>query len=67
MSRRASPFSPRVMLGLVLFGALSFLTLLWMIGSGMDEPSAGATGAHANGKAQYNQNQFQVVHWFPRC
>ncbi len=50
MSRRASPFSPRVMLGLVLFGALSFLTLLWMIGSGMDEPSAGATGAHANGK-----------------
>ena len=49
-ARRASPFSPRVMLGLVLFGALAFLAMLWMIGSGMDDPAPGARGAHAMGK-----------------
>jgi hypothetical protein len=46
----ANPFSPRVTLGLVLFGIVSFVALLWMIGSGMDDPAPGAVGAHAKGK-----------------
>lgn len=51
MSRRAAgPFSPRVALGLVLFGALCFVALLWIIGSGMDDPSPRASGAHVQGK-----------------
>ncbi len=43
-------FSPRVMLGLVLFGAFAFIALLWMIGSGMADREPDATGAHAGGK-----------------
>lgn len=50
MSRGAGPFSPRMALGLVLFGALSFILLLWMIGSGMADPKPGASGGHAMGK-----------------
>lgn len=51
MSGRAvGPFSPRVALGLVLFGALSFVALLWIIGSGMDDPAPRASGAHVQGK-----------------
>jgi hypothetical protein len=49
-ARSASPFSPRVALGLVLFGALSFVLLLWMVGTGIDDPKPGASGGHAMGK-----------------
>lgn len=48
--RTAGPFSPRVALGLVLFGALCFVGLLWIIGSGMDDPAPRASGAHVQGK-----------------
>lgn len=47
--RTASPFSVGAALGLVLFGAVVFVALLYMIGTG----TAGATnngGAHAGGK-----------------
>lgn len=51
MSRGGTnPFSPRVALGLALFGIVSFLALLWIIGTGMDDPTPGASGAHARGK-----------------
>lgn len=43
-------FSPRVVLGMVLFGAVAFIALLWMIGSGMADPNPDAEGAHAAGK-----------------
>ena len=49
-ARAASPFSPRVTLGLVLFGAVSFVLLLWMIGTGIGDPKPGASGGHAMGK-----------------
>ncbi|MFN3515598.1 MAG: DUF4350 domain-containing protein [Novosphingobium sp.] len=49
-ARRASPFSPRAMLGLVIFAVLAFLALLWMIGSGMEEGEPRASGSHAQGK-----------------
>ncbi len=45
-----SGFSPRVVLGLVLFGAFAFIALLWMIGSGMADREPNAGGAHAAGK-----------------
>lgn len=48
--RAAGPFSPRMALGLVLFGAFSFVALLWIIGSGMDNPAPRASGAHVHGK-----------------
>jgi hypothetical protein len=48
--RRASPFSPRVALGLVGFAVLAFVALLWMIGSGMDQGEPRASGSHAQGK-----------------
>lgn len=48
--RTAGPFPPRVALGLVLFGALCFVGLLWIIGSGMDDPAPRASGAHVQGK-----------------
>ena len=47
---RASPFSPRVALGLVLGGALAFMALLWAVGSGMADPQPQPSGAHAAGK-----------------
>ena len=47
---RGNPFSPRAALGLVLFGAFSFIALLWAIGSGMADPKPGAKGSHVNGK-----------------
>ncbi len=47
---RGNPFSPRAALGLVLFGAFSFIALLWAIGSGMADPEPGAKGSHVNGK-----------------
>jgi hypothetical protein len=49
-ARAAGPFSPRVALGLVLFGALCFVALLWIIGSGMDNPAPRSSGAHVQGK-----------------
>ncbi len=48
--RAAGPFSPRVALGLVVFGAACFVALLWIIGSGMDDPAPRASGAHVQGK-----------------
>jgi hypothetical protein len=51
MSQRAgNPFSLPGMLALVLFGAVVFVGLLWMIGSGMTAPSGNNGGAHAAGK-----------------
>ena len=47
---RGALFTPRGALALVLFGALSFVALLWMIGSGMADPEPGAKGSHVNGK-----------------
>lgn len=49
-ARRASPFSPRVALALVSFAVLSFVALLWMIGSGMDQGTPRASGSHVQGK-----------------
>lgn len=49
-ARRSGPFSPRVALGLVVFAVLSFVALLWMIGSGMDQAAPRASGSHAQGK-----------------
>lgn len=46
----APAFSLRAVLGLVLFGTLAFLALLWMIGSGMASGSANNGDAHAGGK-----------------
>jgi hypothetical protein len=43
-------FSPRVVLGLVLFGGFAFIAFLWMIGSGMADREPNATGAHVAGK-----------------
>lgn len=45
-----APFSPRAVLALVLFGAVVFVALLWMIGSGMNGGSTNDGGAHAGGK-----------------
>ncbi|MFM5922792.1 MAG: DUF4350 domain-containing protein [Novosphingobium sp.] len=49
-ARQTGPFSPRVALGLVLFGMISFVALLWMIGAGMDDSAPKASGGHAMGK-----------------
>lgn len=43
-------FSRGAVLGLVLFGAFTFVALLWMIGSGMASGSANNGDAHAGGK-----------------
>lgn len=45
-----NPFSPRAVLALVLFGALVFVTLLYMIGAGMTGGSTNDGGAHVGGK-----------------
>lgn len=45
-----APFSSRAVLALVLFGAVVFVALLWMIGSGMNGGSTNDGGAHAGGK-----------------
>ncbi len=47
---RSSPFSPRVALALVLGGALAFIALLWVVGSGMADPEPQPSGAHVEGK-----------------
>ena len=46
----SSGFSPRVVLGLVLFGAFALVAFLWMVGSGMADRDPDAAGAHAAGK-----------------
>lgn len=50
-----SPFSPRAVLGLVLFGALAFVALLWAIGAGDPGGSTNDGGSHAgsNGLTGY--------------
>ena len=48
--QNASPFDPRVVLGMVLFGALVFVALLWMIGAGMTGGSTNDGGGHVGGK-----------------
>jgi hypothetical protein len=45
----ANPFSPRAVLALVLFGAVVFVALLYMIGSGMTGTTNDG-GGHAGGK-----------------
>lgn len=45
-----NPFSARMALGLVLFGGLVFVALLWMIGAGMTAGSTNDGGGHAAGK-----------------
>lgn len=47
--RNSSPFSVGGVLGLVLFGAVVFVALLWMIGSGLTG-STNNGGGHAGGK-----------------
>ena len=47
---RASPFSPRTALIMVLIGGLGFVALLWSIGSGMADPAPQPGGAHIAGK-----------------
>ncbi|MFO1254917.1 MAG: DUF4350 domain-containing protein [Sphingomonadaceae bacterium] len=47
---RASPFSPRTALALVVVGALAFIALLWSIGAGMADAEPRAFGNHAGGK-----------------
>jgi hypothetical protein len=44
-----SAFNPRTVLGLVLFGALTFVALLWFIGQGDTGPGPDTGGAHARG------------------
>ncbi|MFT4027953.1 MAG: DUF4350 domain-containing protein [Novosphingobium sp.] len=48
--RDSSPFSVGGVLGLVLFGAVVFIALLWMIGAGMTGGSTNNGGGHAGGK-----------------
>ena len=43
-------FSPRTVLGLVLFGAAVFVALLWMLGSGMAGGDTNNGRAHAGGR-----------------
>lgn len=45
-----APFSARAVLGLVLFGALVFVALLWMVGAGMNTGSDNNGGGHIGGK-----------------
>jgi hypothetical protein len=45
-----NPFSPRAALAMVLFGAGTFVLLLWMIGSGMTSGSTNDGGGHVGGR-----------------
>lgn len=49
-ARGTSGFSPRTVLALVLFGAVVFVALLWMIGAGMGSREPNDGGAHVGGK-----------------
>lgn len=57
-ARRASPFSPRTVLGLVVIGAIAFVALLWSIGAGMADPVPRAFGGHAGGKGLNGYSAF---------
>lgn len=46
----ANPFSTRAVLAMVLFGAVAFVALLWMIGTGTGMGSANDGGEHAEGR-----------------
>lgn len=43
-------FSPRAVLGLVLFGAAAFVVLLWLIGTGMTGGNTNDGGGHVGGR-----------------
>ena len=45
-----NPFSPKVVLAMVLFGAGVFVALLWMIGAGMGQGSTNNGEAHVGSK-----------------
>jgi hypothetical protein len=45
-----SAFNPRTVLALVVFGALTFIALLWFIGQGDTGPGPDNGGAHARGQ-----------------
>lgn len=45
-----SPFSLKAVLAIVVFGAVVFVALLWMIGSGTGSGSSNDGGAHGGGK-----------------
>ncbi|MDD3798303.1 MAG: DUF4350 domain-containing protein [Novosphingobium sp.] len=49
-ARGANPFPPRVVLGMVLFGALAFLLALYFIGAGETGSGPNNGGGHAGGK-----------------
>ena len=46
----SNPFNPRAVLALVLFGAVVFVAMLWMIGSGMTSRPENTADAHAGSK-----------------
>jgi hypothetical protein len=46
----ANPFAVKTVLALVLFGAVAFVMLLWMIGSGVASGSTNNGGSHAGSK-----------------
>jgi hypothetical protein len=46
----SQPFSRRGALGLVLFGVLVFVALLWMVGQGLAGEGTNDGGAHADGR-----------------
>ena len=48
--KASSPFSARGTLLLILFGAVVFVTMLWMIGAGMSGGSTNDGQAHVSGK-----------------
>ncbi|MEO6717086.1 MAG: DUF4350 domain-containing protein [Novosphingobium sp.] len=45
-----NPFNPRTVLALVLLGTTLFVTLLYILGSGMDSGSTNNGGSHAGGR-----------------
>ena len=49
-SAGANPFNPKVVLGMVVFGAAVFIALLWMIGAGMTQGSRNDGRAHVGSK-----------------
>lgn len=46
----SSPFNPRAVLAMVLFGAVVFTALLWMIGAGLNTRPENTADAHAGSK-----------------
>jgi len=54
----AGGFSPRGMLALVLFGAVVFVALLWMIGAGMATGPTNNGGSHAGGRGLNGYSAF---------